>query len=90
MTEPEQVLHNYREALRKLYGDEIADKSLLFYANGWYYVSVAQRFPDKSCGAFSIADGKRKRQIIEMTENLLRRIKDDRIARQVLAKAKGS
>ena len=74
MTEPEEILQDYREALRKLYGDEIADKSNFYYAKGWYYISVAQRYPDKSCGASSIAYSRRKRQIIEMTRTLLERV----------------
>ncbi len=73
MTDPEQVLQNYREALRKVYGNEIADKSNLYYARGWYYFSVARKYPDGSVGADSIADGRRKKQIIEMTNNLLHR-----------------
>jgi len=74
MNEPEQVLQNYREALRKIYGDDISDKSNLYYKNGWYYVSVARKCPDGSYYTNSIADGKRKKLIIEMTDNLLKRV----------------
>lgn len=43
MIEPEQILQNYREALRNAYGDEVADKSNLYYNRGWYYISVARK-----------------------------------------------
>ena len=74
MAEAEIVLNNYRKAVRKLYGDAIADATNLYYHNGWYYVSVARKCPDGSYFTSSIADGRRKRQIIEMTDNLLTRV----------------
>lgn len=77
VAEPKQVLQNYREALRRLYGDEIADKSNLYYARGWYYVSVARKCPDNSYYTDGIADGRRKKQIIEMTNTLLSRVKSN-------------
>ncbi len=74
MTESEQILQHYREALRKLYGNEIANRSELYYKNGWYYISVARKCPDGSYFTPSIADGRRKKLIIEMTNNLLSRV----------------
>ena len=74
MTEPETVLNNYREALRRFYGDAKADASELYYWKGWYYVKLARKCPDGSYLTPGIADGKRKRQVIEMTETLLGRL----------------
>ena len=74
MAEADIILNNYREALRKLYGDAKADASNLYYKNGWYYVSVATKCPDGTYYTPSIADGRRKRQIIQMTETLLARV----------------
>lgn len=76
MLENEQVLHNYREALRKLSGDNMADSSNLYYAHGWYYISLARRCPDGSYYTPSIANGKRKDQIIRMTTSLLARAEE--------------
>ena len=74
MTEAEEVLSNYREAIRKLYGDAKADASNLYYRKGWYYISIALKCPDDTYYTPGIADGKRKSQIINMTNNLLARI----------------
>ena len=74
MDESEQILHNYREALRKLYGDAKADTSNLYYRKGWYYVSIATKCPDGTYYTPGIADGRRKKQLVEMTNNLLSRL----------------
>jgi hypothetical protein len=75
MTESEQVIHDYLEALRKLYGNALADSSILYYKNGWYYISVAHKVPDGGYYASTVTEGKRKKQIVEMTNNLLSRVK---------------
>ena len=76
MKEHEQIIHDYREALRRLYGDEYADKSYLHYWGGWYRIDIARRFPDGSCGVISSIHGPqalRKKEIIARTKELLRR-----------------
>ena len=67
----ERVLQNYREALRLKYGNAVADKSNLYYKGGWYYIVVARKCPDGSYYTDSIADRRRKKQVTEMTNNLL-------------------
>jgi len=71
-----KVTNDYREALRALYGDKIANKSNIYYSGGWIYINIAQKFPDGSIGAVGIADnGRRASKVIEMTQVLLNRVK---------------
>lgn len=72
-----KIINDYREALRALYGSEIADKSDIYPSSGWIYINLARRFHDGSIGIVEPADdGKRASQVIEMTQNLLKRAKE--------------
>jgi hypothetical protein len=68
------LLELYRAELRRLHGDEVADKSRLTYDRGWYHIGVAQRYPDGSVGYVywpkSGLNAKRREQVIEMIERL--------------------
>jgi len=70
---PEQVIDAYRAELRRLHGEDFADKTRLYHYRGWYYLNIAKILPDGSAGVWGIASCYRKRQIVEMTENLCRR-----------------
>lgn len=74
MSEAEARLDRYRLALRLLYGNEIADKTELYYSRGWYYVKLAQRISDDSVGTSGIANGHRAKQLDAMTAELLKRL----------------
>jgi hypothetical protein len=39
----DELIEAYREELRRVYGDEIARRSLVFRNKSWYYLSVAVR-----------------------------------------------
>lgn len=72
----DEVIRNYMEALRAVYGDEFADKSELRYEFGWYGLKIAHEYPDGSIGSGSwrwFPDSYREEQILEMTENLKKR-----------------
>jgi len=64
---PEVIMSAFREALRSVLGDDLADKTVLYYSKGWYYLNIAQRFPDGSSGAIGIPSGYRRAQIVTMT-----------------------
>jgi hypothetical protein len=82
---PESILNDYREAIRLVLGDMVADRSHLTYRKGWYYVELARTFADGSCGTISSIHGPdaiRGKEMIERTSNLLnRRAKQLREAR---------
>jgi hypothetical protein len=69
----EQTIGDYREQLRRLYGDDVADKSELYYNRGWYYVNIAQALNDGSVGVLGTASAHRQKEIIERTLNLKKR-----------------
>lgn len=76
----QRIISDYREALRALYGDKIADKSDVYYLRGWIHINLAQRFPDGSMGAIGEADnGRRASKVIEMTQVLLNRAKAKKV-----------
>ena len=82
MKTPQQILEDYREALRLNYGDEIADKSTYGHHRGWFYFELARRFKDGSCGVISSIHGPeafRKAMIIARTEELNRRFREDQV-----------
>ena len=70
MDKPQDVMDAYRAELRRLYGDEIAKETILYYKRGWYYLSMARRHRDGSVGAFTWTTPHRKKAILEMIENL--------------------
>ena len=70
---PQEVMDAYRAELRRLYGDEIADKTKLAYGRGWYYLNVATKYRDGSVGAIGPGDPMRKAELIKRTENLRKR-----------------
>lgn len=79
---PTEITSEYREALRKLYGDDIADKSAVYYFNGWYYYSVGRKCPDGSIYVHVPAAACRKKQMIMMTYNLLHRVDGRKVKRE--------
>ena len=72
---PDNILHQYYEAVRLLHGEERAEKSDIYYSNGWYYINLASRFPDGSVGTINPPNAYRKSQVIEMTATLLAGLK---------------
>lgn len=68
-----EICNNYIDTLRLLYGDEIANKSNIYYIRGWFYINLAQRFDDGSVGSIGPATAHRKKQVIEYTNELQRR-----------------
>lgn len=75
MSEAQKLLDHYRYALRLIYGHEIADKTELYTALGWYYVNLAHRCPDGSVGPIGIASSYRAKQIQAMADTLLNRLR---------------
>jgi hypothetical protein len=65
---PQEICTEYREQLRRLYGDEIADKSQVDYIHGWFFIGIAKRYQDGSCG-----NAYRKIKVLEMIEQLKQR-----------------
>jgi len=63
---PDELCKAYRDELRRLYGDERADKSRADHHRGWYYINEARRWPDGSCGIIGAASAYRKQQVLEM------------------------
>ena len=48
---PDELCTAYREQLRCLYGDEIAEQAQVYYKRGWYYIavtwaSIVQPYPE--------------------------------------------
>ncbi len=73
MTDSQQIIDAYREALRLVHGEERANESPIYYIQGWYYISIAQRFPDGSVGVYSRATSVcRKAMVVKKTEVLLK------------------
>lgn len=71
---PQKIITDYCAAVRRLYGDEIADKSEIYHEHGWFYVNLAKKFPDGSIGVSGyVADAFRRKKIVEMTEALKKR-----------------
>ena len=58
---PDELCQAYREELRRLYGDEIAQQAQVGYKRGWYYIAF---------GWASIAQPYRKKQVLKMLETL--------------------
>jgi len=63
---PDELCRAYREELRRLYGDKVADKSRISYRRGWFYILKAQTFRDGSCGPIGPSRAYRKRKVLEM------------------------
>lgn len=72
-SESKVVIDNYRAELLRLYGEDIAANTKLYQSRGWHYLNMARRFNDGSVGVLGRASCYRKRQLIEMTENLRKR-----------------
>jgi len=71
---PNELCQAYRNELRRLYGDQVADASRVDYGRGWYYIGVARRFGDGSVGQGGVMpDCYRKAQVEEMLSNLKKR-----------------
>ena len=73
---PDDVIGAYDLALRHLYGEEIANATEIYHSRGWYYLNLAQRFPDGSIGAIGRANAYRKKQILAMAATLNGRYHD--------------
>jgi len=76
-----KIIDDYQSAIRANYGDEIAEKSYFDYIRGWFYFSMAQRFPDGSCRVISDIHGHqayRKKEIVLRTIELWRRYNEQR------------
>lgn len=80
----ESILGNYREALRLVYGDEVADKSILQYDTaGWYHCNVPE-ISTLRIGStlWGLIAPHREATIVQLTENLLKRAKEKGIEYQ--------
>lgn len=74
---PGEICKFYRDALREVYGDAIADKSAVYYHYGWYYVDVARKFPDGSVGVGgTLPSGHRRKEMVLMIIELQKRADD--------------
>jgi hypothetical protein len=77
--DPQQILENYREALRRNYGDAVADNSLYGYSQGWFYFEMARECQDGNYRVFPGVFTRpklpafRRNVIIARTEELNRR-----------------
>jgi len=71
---PFEVMDEYRAALRDLYGDEIAQKTVLFYNKGWFYLNLAIRQSDGSVGAIGPAWPFRAKELQQKTITLRKRL----------------
>ena len=40
---PNELCQAYRNELRRLYGDQVADASRVDHTRGWYYIGLARR-----------------------------------------------
>jgi hypothetical protein len=69
----DRLVSEYREALKELYGDEVAEKSKVYYAKGWYYIRVARTYSDGSVGTIGLVNAYRAKTVVEMIEVLKRR-----------------
>lgn len=69
---PESVIYDYREALRRLYGDGVADHTKIYYSNTWYYINLARLCPDGSYLIPDIATAKRKATMLVATARLIK------------------
>lgn len=67
---PKELCSTYREELRRLYGNKIADESRIYYGHGWYYINVAKEYPDGSIGCIGPAHAYRKNRVVAMIHNL--------------------
>lgn len=38
---PDEICQEYRNQLRRLYGDEYVDRSRINYSQGWYYIKYS-------------------------------------------------
>ncbi|MCP4537709.1 MAG: hypothetical protein GY832_11225 [Chloroflexi bacterium] len=70
---PEELCQTYRAELRRVYGDERAQKSRVDYHRSWYYINVARKYEDGSIGPYGIAPAFRKSKVIELIRNLRKR-----------------
>jgi len=61
---PSELCQAYREELRRLYGDEIANQAHVDYKRGWYYIAVTWA---------SIVQPYREVQVLAMLEALKER-----------------
>jgi len=62
---PDELCKAYRDELRRIYGDTVADKSRIFYRRGWFYILKATTFPDGSCGHIGPVPAYRRRKVLE-------------------------
>lgn len=46
--EGQKTINKIKEIIAELEDKEIADKSIIFYSNWFYYIDIARRFKDKS------------------------------------------
>ena len=71
---PQELCSAYRKQLNRLYGTDRATNSRVDHDNGWYYILVATKYADGSCGAGGrLPDCHRKKAVIEMILELQKR-----------------
>jgi hypothetical protein len=61
----------YRREIERIYGKETADKSVVEYGKGWFYIGLAKTFRDGSIGCARLyAQNYRKKDVIKMLSEL--------------------
>lgn len=67
-------LNVYRQAIRDLYGNDIGEKSQVWYDSGWCYVWLARKFEDGSIGTLGEPMRVRLKQLNQFAQTLKDRI----------------
>jgi hypothetical protein len=52
-----------RSVIAEKLGQDVANKTILYYRKGWYYYNLASRFQDGSVGVVGVSKGMRAWQI---------------------------
>lgn len=68
----QELCDAYLAEIRRVRGDKCADKSKVYYGQGWYYVKIAQKAPDDSWGVWGVASFFRYNDIVARRIKTLR------------------
>lgn len=79
MKTPQEILEDYRTALRLNYGDEVADKSIYGYSKGWFYFSMALVTKHGIFNPNNQGQPFRKSVIVARTQELNRRYQEGQV-----------
>lgn len=79
MKTPQEILEDYRAALRLNYGDEVADKCIYGHSKGWFYFSMAFVTKHGIISPGGSGQPFRKSVILARTQELNRRYQEGQI-----------